>query len=176
MDTLDYCSRAGGLEKLSLAEASPAAADIIVNRTFGELVMATSRKSCERSLRAISSCSPQCVGGRQSCSSQPCLRRRDQVSRCHRPRNAWRVAIFDCVGTMLPGAAQCTVSQDLHFRRPVKPGDPLTQKSWCADASRYQPRRAGLRLHEPGWQGGYCRQRRGHCTHRESVSGATADA
>ncbi len=48
MDALDYCSQAGGLGRSSLAEAAPAAAGIIVNRTFAELAVGDSRRSCAR--------------------------------------------------------------------------------------------------------------------------------
>ncbi len=39
MDALDHCSYAGGLGGSTLAEAASAAVDLIVNRTFDELVI-----------------------------------------------------------------------------------------------------------------------------------------
>ncbi len=98
MDTLDYCSHTGSLGRLSLAEASPAAADMIVNRTFEELVIGDFAQIVRTLTQDDIELFDQRVGGRQSCSSRPCLRRRDQVSRRHRPWNAWRVAVFDRFG------------------------------------------------------------------------------
>ncbi len=128
MDTLDYCSHTGSLGRLSLAEASPAAADIIVNRTFEELVIGDFAQIVRTLTQDHIELFANVSGDVNPAHLDPVYA---DKTRFHGviAHGMLGGSLFSTVlGTMLPGAGTVYLSQDLHFRRPIKPGDTLTAR------------------------------------------------
>ncbi len=126
MDALDYCSHAESLGRLSLAEAAPAAAGSIVNRTFDELIIGDFaqivRTLTQDDIELFASVS----GDVNPSHLDPVYA---DGTRFHGiiAHGMLGGSLFSTIlGTMLPGAGTVYLSQDLHFRHPVMPGDTLT--------------------------------------------------
>jgi phosphate acetyltransferase len=128
MDTLDYCSNTGDLARLSLAEAAPAAPDMIVNRTFEELVIGDFAQIVRTLTQDDIELFANVSGDVNPAYLDPVYA---DGTRFHGviAHGMLGGSLFSTVlGTMLPGAGTVYLSQDLHFRRPVKPGDTLTAR------------------------------------------------
>jgi phosphate acetyltransferase len=128
MDTLEHLSLATGVKRPSRPSAGQLPADIIENRTFDELAIGDSaqlvRTFTHDDIELFAN-----VSG--------------DVNPAHLDQEYAEGTMFHGVivhgmlggslfstvlGTQLPGPGTIYLSQDLHFRRPVKPGDTLTAK------------------------------------------------
>ena len=156
MDTLDYRSRAADLESLSRAGTDLLTADIIENHTFDELAIGDTAQIVRTFTQDDIELFANVSGDVNPSHLDHCLRRRDQIPRRHRPWHARRVAVFHGAGHDAAGGRH-------GLPRPGPALPPSRQAGRHADgkgrgardARRQQPRRARLRLHQPGRQGGH---------------------
>ncbi len=128
MDTVDYCSHVGVVGGLSSAEAAPAAPGNTVNHTFDELVIGDFaqivRTLTQDDVELLANVSGDVNPAHFDPVYAGWTRFHDVIAHAMLGGSLFSTVL----GTMLPGAGTEYLSQDLHFRRPIKPGDTLTAR------------------------------------------------